>query len=156
MGFPYTIGNLGLMKELFPHRFDYIVGPSADTVAQFHADNPDVKCDVISVDGDHSTAGTFADLLHMRNLASCRNWVLMDDAGWKSTNEAWQRAKDEGIITQVECFVDMSPRLDYQFMDFPTNRSWCLGFFNVDDPECPRWFEQSPNTAKTFVRPIEL
>jgi len=156
--FPYTRGNALLMKELFPDRFEYILGPSETTVPEFHMRRPDVKCDVISVDGDHSTEGTFNDLANFRQLASCRNWVLMDDAGWNSTNSAWQRAKDEGIITQVECFADMNPRPDYQFMDFPANRSWCLGFFNVADldPECPKWFEESPNTERTFVRPIEI
>eukprot|EP00929_Paragymnodinium_shiwhaense_P108564 TRINITY_DN74884_c0_g1_i1.p1 TRINITY_DN74884_c0_g1~~TRINITY_DN74884_c0_g1_i1.p1 ORF type:complete len:298 (-),score=55.67 TRINITY_DN74884_c0_g1_i1:149-1042(-) len=154
--FKYTVGNLQLMKELFPERFDFIVGPSATAVPEFHQMKPDVKCDVISVDGDHSTEGTYADLVAMREMASCRNWVLMDDAGWKSTNAAWQKAKDEGILTQVECFVDMNPRPDYQFMDFPNNRSWCLGFFNIDDETCPKWFDESPNTEKTFVRPIEI
>lgn len=154
--FGYTHGNLRLMKELFPDRFEYLLGPSDTSVPEFGRRRPDVKCDVISVDGDHSTEGTLADLRSMRELASCRNWVLMDDAGWNSTNTAWQMAKDEGIITQVECFADLNPRPDYQFIDFPTNRSWCLGFFNVDDDQCPRWFEESPNTARTFVRPIEI
>eukprot|EP00932_Pfiesteria_piscicida_P008897 SRR837773.195.p2 GENE.SRR837773.195~~SRR837773.195.p2 ORF type:complete len:284 (-),score=104.04 SRR837773.195:42-851(-) len=154
--FPYTRGNSQLMKDLFPERFDYIEGPSQDMVPAFAEANPDVKCDVISVDGDHSTEGTLADLANMRKLASCRNWVLMDDAGWNSTNSAWQRAKDEGILTQVECFADMNPHPDFQFMDFPNNRSWCLGFFNVDDETCPRWFEENPNTGKTYVRPIEI
>jgi len=156
--FPYTRGNAQLMKELFGERFNYVEGPSERTVPEFYQVNPDVKCDVVSVDGDHSTEGTFSDLANFRQLASCRNWVLMDDAGWSSTNSAWQKAKDEGIITQVECFADMNPHPDFQFMDFPTNRSWCLGFFNVDSSgeECPKWFEASPNTAKTFVRPIEI
>jgi len=154
--FPYTRGNLRLMKDLFPDRFEYILGSSQEAVPDFHAKNPSVKCDVISVDGDHSTEGTFQDLVNFRKMASCRNWVLMDDAGWNSTNSAWQRAKDEGILTQVECFADMNPRPDFQFMDFPSNRSWCLGFFNVDDDECPAWFQENPNTARTFVRPIEI
>lgn len=156
--FPYTRGNSDLMKELFGERFDFILGPSETTVNEFKRQNPDVHCDVISIDGDHSTEGTLADLRNFRELASCRNWVLMDDAGWNSTNTAWQRAKDEGIITQVECFADLNPRPDYQFMDFPSNRSWCIGFFNVQDrlPECPTWFEGNPNTAKTYVRPIEI
>lgn len=28
----------------------------------------------------------------------------MDDAGWNSTNTAWQMAKDDGILTQVLLF----------------------------------------------------
>jgi len=156
--FPYTRGNLQLAKQLFEDRFDFVLGPSADSIPEFRRENPDVKCDVISVDGDHSTEGTLADLENFRKLASCRNWVLMDDAGWNSTNSAWQKAKDAGILTQVECFADMSPRPDFQFMEFPDNRSWCLGFFNVADldPECPVWFTENPNTERTFVRPIEL
>ncbi len=80
----------------------------------------------------------------------------MDDAGWNSTNTAWQLAKDEGILNQVECFVDMAPTPNYQFMDFPDNRSWCLGFFNVEDEDCPKWFHTNPNTAVTRVRPIDV
>lgn len=156
--FPYTRGNSKLMKEIFPTRFEYVSGPSEVTVPEFGQSRPDTKCDIISVDGDHSTEGTFNDLVNFRKLASCRNWVLMDDAGWNSTNKAWQMAKDAGIITQVECFVDMNPRPDYQFINFPDNRSWCLGFFNVQDldPECPQWFEENPNTKSTYVRPIEI
>ncbi|CAE8723588.1 unnamed protein product [Polarella glacialis] len=156
--FPYTRGNAKLMKDLFPDRFTYIEGPSQESAKEFAEQRPDVKCDVISVDGDHSTEGTLADLENFRKLASCRNWVLMDDAGWNSTNSAWQMAKDAGIITQVECFADMNPKPDFQFMDFPINRSWCLGFFNVGDldPTCPVWFKENPNTEKTYVRPIEI
>ena len=78
----------------------------------------------------------------------------MDDAGWNSTNTAWQMAKNDGILTQVECFADMAPTPNYQFMDFPDNRSWCIGFFNVEG--CPTWFEGNPNEPVTRVRPIEI
>eukprot|EP00971_Amphidinium_carterae_P172317 3415990-Amphidinium_carterae.1 len=51
----------------------------------------------------------------------------------KPRASTWQKAKDAGILTQVECFADLNPQPDYQFIDFPANRSWCLGFFNIDD-----------------------
>merc|ERR1712037_761980 len=57
--FPYTRGNAELMEQLFDDRFEYIQGPSGDTVPEFHRQRPNVRCDVISVDGDHSTEGTF-------------------------------------------------------------------------------------------------
>lgn len=55
-------------------------------------------------------------------------------------------------------------RPDYQFMEYPENRSWCiclslapvnivnqgLGFFNILDKECPVWFETSPNTVRAL------
>ncbi|CAD7932613.1 unnamed protein product [Amoebophrya sp. A25] len=153
--FDYTIRQGDLARELFPDRFHLTLGPSQESVEEFHRLYPDITCDVISVDGDHSTEGTYTDLVNMRKMATCRNWVLMDDAGWNSTNTAWQKAKDDGIITQMECFVDMAPVPNYQFMDFPDNRSWCVGFFNVEG--CPRWFDEdkNPNEPVTRVRPIE-
>lgn len=155
--FSYTISNAKLMSDLFPERFYIIYGQSQTSVDAFKQDvGGDFKCDVISVDGDHSTEGTYADLLNFQSLASCRNWVLMDDAGWSSTNSAWQKAKDDGIITQLECFADMAPQPNYQFLDFPDNRSWCIGMFNVDRPDCPKWFEKSPNSNVTRVRVIDL
>ena len=87
-----------LAQEIFP-RLEMVWGNSQDSVPQYHEAyifyhftyifqcfvnvllfkmqyrNPDVKCDVISVDGDHSTEGTYADLKNMHKMASCRNWV---------------------------------------------------------------------------------
>jgi len=152
--FDYTVGMGEMMKELFQERFDLILGDSKFSLVEFQRRYPDTKCDIISVDGDHSTEGAYADLKNFREMASCRNWVLMDDVGWNSTNSAWQMAKDDGIITQVECFVDLNPRPNYQFLDYPDNRSWCLGFFNVEG--CPTWFTENPNTDKTRVRPLDV
>jgi len=50
-----------------------------------------------------------------------RNWVLMDDAGWNSTNSAWQKAKDAGILTQAKWI------LLWIFMDF----SFCIFLLKI-------------------------
>jgi hypothetical protein len=152
--FDYTMGNGEIMVSMFGDRFELILGDSKYALPEFSRRYPDVKCDVVSVDGDHSTEGAYADLKHFRDMASCRNWVLMDDVGWNSTNTAWQKAKDDGIITQVECFVDLNPRPNYQFLEYPDNRSWCLGFFNVEG--CPKLFNENPNGPVTRVRPLDV
>ena len=38
--FEYTKGNAKLMKSLFPERFEYISGPSAETVKAFGEERP--------------------------------------------------------------------------------------------------------------------
>jgi len=152
--FDYTLRQVELAKQLFPERFHMTLGPSQSSIPEFHEMNPEVKCDVFSVDGDHSTEGTYEDLKNFQKMANCRNWVLMDDAGWNSTNTAWQKAKDDGILTQMECFADMAPMPNYQFMDFPENRSWCVGMFNVEG--CPQFFEGNPNEEVTRIRPIDI
>ena len=45
----------------------------------------------------HTTHAAIVEHCHFFS----RNWVLMDDAGWNSTNSAWQMAKDAGILTQA-------------------------------------------------------
>lgn len=152
--FDYTIKQAELATELFGDRFHITWGDSRESIPTFREMHPEVQCDLISVDGDHSTEGTLADLENFHKMATCRNWVLMDDAGWNSTNTAWQMAKDKGILTQVECFADMAPAPNYQFMDFPDNRSWCLGQFNVEG--CPKLFTGDPNEPVTRVRPLDL
>lgn len=52
------------------------LGPSQESIPEFHRLHPEVKCDIFSVDGDHSTEGTYEDLKNFRSMATCRNWVL--------------------------------------------------------------------------------
>eukprot|EP00386_Alphamonas_edax_P016256 GDKI01049653.1.p1 GENE.GDKI01049653.1~~GDKI01049653.1.p1 ORF type:complete len:311 (-),score=64.65 GDKI01049653.1:40-972(-) len=155
--FNYTVANANLMKDIFGDRFFMVWGDSKLSVPSVRAELPDLRCDVIAIDGDHSTETAFLDLMNMRELASCRNWVLFDDPGYRSTNLAWQGAKDKGIVTQTECFIDVSPKPSYMFIEFPDHRSWCLGFMNIADrePEC-KFFDHSPNTPHTHIRPIPV
>ena len=63
-----------------------------------------------------------------------RNWVLMDDAGWNSTNSAWQKAKDAGILTQAKWIMDL---YGFLILHFPIKHNtcdifWCFCIFCLE------------------------
>ena len=51
-------------------RLTVVKGSSLETVPEFAADNPDVKCDLISVDGGHTYDVALKDLEYMHLLAN--------------------------------------------------------------------------------------
>ena len=61
-------------------RLQIIKGDSTKTVVDYAAENPSVKCDLLSVDGGHTHEIALADIGHMHNLANPRfNTVVIDD-----------------------------------------------------------------------------
>lgn len=54
-------------------RLTVVKGSSLETVPEFAAENPDVKCDLISVDGGHTYDIALKDLENMHLLAN-REW----------------------------------------------------------------------------------
>ena len=51
-------------------RLTVVKGSSLETVPEFAADNPDVKCDLISVDGGHTYDVALKDRENMHLLAN--------------------------------------------------------------------------------------
>jgi hypothetical protein len=50
-------------------RLKIVRGPSRETLPLFHRAHPEVQCDIISVDGDHSYEGAVIDVANLRYLA---------------------------------------------------------------------------------------
>ncbi|KAI9034086.1 hypothetical protein DFJ74DRAFT_700485 [Hyaloraphidium curvatum] len=99
------------LKELFPGRVEVHDGDSRRTVPEFAAAHPEVRCDVVIVDGGHDEAAASADLKNMRRLAARRNFLLMDDlqgyGDWsKGVQKAWDGAKKEGWVREIECNME--------------------------------------------------
>ena len=68
------------------------------------------RCDVASIDGDHSYDGALQDLQDMRKLARAGGVVVMDDlwcaAGWcGAPTKAWTTAIRSGLVEQDGCEV---------------------------------------------------
>ena len=60
-------------------RLKIVRGDSQFTVPQFYAQHPEIKCDVLSVDGGHSALLAKGDLMAMANLAATFNVLFLDD-----------------------------------------------------------------------------
>jgi predicted O-methyltransferase YrrM len=68
-----------LIDERFPGRHTLICGDSRKTVPEFKASNPDLRFDLVFIDGGHDYEVPKADLLNMRELASEGTAVILDD-----------------------------------------------------------------------------
>jgi predicted O-methyltransferase YrrM len=114
----------GIAKELidkqFPGRHTLVCGDSRDTVPKFRANNPELRFDLVFIDGGHSYEVAKADLLNMRELSSENTAVIVDDlvprfAYGVGPTRAWNDAIIEGFVRQGERVRDGKMR------------SWALG-----------------------------
>ncbi len=77
----YSALSLSSLQEFFPERdFLGIGGDSTVSVPRFHRWYPDTKCNLLFIDGGHTTEALRADLENMKFLANrTYHRVLIDD-----------------------------------------------------------------------------
>jgi predicted O-methyltransferase YrrM len=125
----YTKTAKKLVDQKFPNRHTLICGDSTKTVPDYLAANPDVRFDLVFIDGGHAYEIATADIANMRPLCTEETAVLIDDlTPWHAWGEgpyrAWNEAIRDGVIRQEEMFKDGKP---VSVMEPPGKRSWALG-----------------------------
>lgn len=123
------------LTERFPGRVQVIVGDSRVTVPSFHAMWPDVRCDLIFVDGGHTEAAAEADLRNFEPMANrTHHIVLMDDVDNPDVARAWDnllasgRAVEDGKVERIPlCYQNLSP--------FTAELLWDGRSYEID-PKC--------------------
>ena len=100
--YSFDLGNHGYARHMasylqskFPRRLQMIWGDSTKSIPDFIETNPDVKCDLIIVDGGHSYKIAYADLSNFRKLAKSGHSVVIIDDMSKSKGGAVNRAWDQ-------------------------------------------------------------
>ena len=114
------------LGEAFPGRFNVTAGNTATTLPA--AAKEGLRCDVISIDGDHSFSGALRDLTNMRHLGKAHTGsvVIMDDlqcaAPWcANPTAAWVHAGNKkGLLKQSGCEV------------LGWGHGWCWGKYNYE------------------------
>ena len=108
------------LNRTFPGRFHITFGDSLKTVPRFAARHPEVKCDVILVDGGHTTNVAIGDLRNFRKLVNVeRNVLVLDDINYPSLTTAWNQAQAAGLTVQRLCCTDQIAR----------ERSYVVGYY---------------------------
>ena len=130
--YDYSKAAKAHIDDLFPRRHTLIEGDSHSTVSAFAESDPDIKFDVIFVDGDHSVEGARADLADLRQLATPDTVVVMDDiTPWlwfgEGPTQAWKEAVDSGLILHNGYFRD-GERVDE--VHHPAKRAWAEGRYS--------------------------
>lgn len=94
-------------SQLFPGRHTITWGDSTKTIPAFKAANPNVKCNLIFVDGGHDYNVAAADLINFWGMADPNyNVLLMDDVFCSSVfcqgpNAAWTNLISSGAAAQI-------------------------------------------------------
>lgn len=89
----YTKHMASYLSAKFPGRFFIYYGDSTKSVPEFVEKNPDIRCDLIFVDGSHTYSVAKSDLENLIEIAGDDNVIVMDDyptmAGRKY-GQAWE------------------------------------------------------------------
>lgn len=109
--YAYSTAAKAHVDELFPGRHTLIQGDSHFEIPAFAKAHPDLRFDVIFVDGDHTLEGARADLADLRALATADTVLVMDDImPWRWFGEgptaAWQEAVEAGSILHTTYYRD--------------------------------------------------
>ena len=98
------------IHKLFPGvKLRLIRGDSRITVPKFQRENPDIKCDFISIDGGHTGDIPKKDLHNMKLLAAKDHTVVIDDVNSQSRlnfirtpGKAWENAVSNHLICPID------------------------------------------------------
>jgi len=92
------------LQKKFPGRLHVTWGDSCRSVPKFHEENPDLKFDLIVIDGGHSTDLARADLTNFYPMAKPVNKVWMDDTFLGTVMVPWNEYLEAGKVTQLESY----------------------------------------------------
>lgn len=101
----YQNAGIRFLQEKFKGRFHPIKGYSDKTVPEFTRVHSKVRCDIILIDGSHTTQGTLVDFRNFKALAHKDTTVFIDDLEDPQVSEAIRLAIQENILApnMTEC-----------------------------------------------------
>ena len=111
---PYAMLIEKHLHKLYPGRLQVTWGDSKKTLPVFRRQHPDVTCDVIIIDGGHTTDVCKSDFLNFKEMATdVDNVVILDNYPQKSADSikelgnVWEWAKRNGEIIEIfNCDTD--------------------------------------------------
>jgi predicted O-methyltransferase YrrM len=112
----------------YPDRHTLVFGDSTKTVPNYSKNHPDIKYDIIFIDGGHDYPIAYADMLNCKNLAHKDTILIVDDIVRTSSLEAghtigptkaWSQFKNANIIKELELH------------EWNKGRGMCVGKYNL-------------------------
>lgn len=109
---PYTQVAVDYFYNTFGNRFLFRSGDSLKTVPQLHIDRPDLRFDLIFIDGCHHIEWAMGDILNMRNMAHSKTILWIDDVDAQFSGPVGQAAKacaEQGLIRLIKVHESQHP-----------------------------------------------
>jgi predicted O-methyltransferase YrrM len=127
----YTRVAKKIVDEKFPGRHTLIAGDSTKAVPDFARKNPDLRFDLVFIDGGHQYEVAKADIMNMMPMCTEKTAVIIDDlTPWlkwgKGPTQAWTEAIRDGFVRQEEVFNEGKL---VSVIEPPGRRVWALGHY---------------------------
>ena len=87
--------NLGRHRHVAHRHIEW--GDSHETLPAFLREHPDHRCDLLSIDGEHTPSGVLKDLQALLPVANPGATVLIDDCSTSRKNDAAMLASYSGF-----------------------------------------------------------
>ena len=106
----YLYDGKNYIDMTFPGRHTLIIGDSTVSVPNYISNNPDVKFDVIFIDGGHDYQISRADMANSITLAHNETTIIMDDTtytpGWAVSytfgpTQVWNEFEHSGVVKSI-------------------------------------------------------
>lgn len=125
----YTKVAKKIVDKKFPGRHTLIAGDSTKTVPEFARKNPELKFDLVFIDGGHAYEVAKADIMNMMPMCTAQTLVVIDDlTPWLKwgigPHRAWTEAIEAGFVRQTEVFKD---GVKVDAIEPPGKRVWAVG-----------------------------
>lgn len=100
----------------FPNRHTLILGNSLETIPQYYKNNPEMKFDLLFIDGNHEYDFAIGDLNNCKLLAHKNSYVILDDTTYEERGQkmvrwtigptmAFKKMVSDNIIKQLDIRV---------------------------------------------------
>ncbi len=99
------------LEERFPGDMQFLIGSSHDLLPDFVARNPDLRIDILRLDGARKFF--YSDFKMLRPLLHEGSYVIFDEPGWPQCRETVQRLMDERALTPDPQFSPEGKLFDY-------------------------------------------
>ncbi|KAL9191410.1 hypothetical protein ACHAXT_001116 [Thalassiosira profunda] len=111
--FTYSQTAKQYIEILYPRQFTLHTGDSKATVPRWTAEQTSEKCDVFSVDGDHSFEGARVDILNAIKATRKGGAIILDDVNpGGPTRQAFDSVLGENMLANVRC-IDAEIKVGY-------------------------------------------
>ena len=130
----YSTDVASYLEAVFPRRFQVYYGDSTKILPEWMTKTQKKKCDIFSVDGNHSYKGTKADILNAAKASTKGGQIILDDMDvGKGPRKAFDELIQMGVIENPKCVsADMLVGYDDRY-DTNNSRSmkllWCTATF---------------------------
>jgi len=123
---PYVEPAHLFLQARFPGMLELVKGDSRDTISKYANAHPEMRCDIVHVDGGHNNDLPLSDLRGLRRLAHPGTLLVMDDVQCRlmsqwcaEPTDNWHAAQHEGLVAEHSCYTNHD-----------TTKGLCLGTYS--------------------------